>query len=156
MPQTATITQDPLTGRDRRIIATIIERTPEEIRTIWIEAEITVWVQFVDGGRLPFDRDWFATRVAEVKANLPETPRERNERLSAELEQACTQFGLWHGEIDWLSFSAKLYRDKQLVGFVGCTDEGWYIRPRQYGQNRIAGSAETAIALLGVKVALAA
>ncbi|MHC5863013.1 MAG: hypothetical protein ACYTXM_40650, partial [Nostoc sp.] len=74
-------TQDPLTSRDRRIIGEIIEVEPESIRTIWIEGGITVWVQFVEGGRLPFERDWFATRVAEVKATLPETPLERNERL---------------------------------------------------------------------------
>ncbi|WP_242054090.1 hypothetical protein [Nostoc sp. FACHB-888] len=67
-------TQDPLTSRDRRIIGEIIEVQPESIRTIWIEGGITVWVQFVEGGRLPFDRNWFATRVAEVKATLPETP----------------------------------------------------------------------------------
>ncbi|MHC5863045.1 MAG: hypothetical protein ACYTXK_39895, partial [Nostoc sp.] len=74
-------TQDPLTSRDRRIIGEIIQVEPESVRTIWIEGGITVWVQFVEGGRLPFDRNWFATRVAEVKATLPETPRERNERL---------------------------------------------------------------------------
>jgi hypothetical protein len=93
-------TQDPLTSRDRRIIGEIIEVQSESVRTIWIEGGITVWVQLVGGGRLPFDRDWFATRVAEVKATLLETPRERNERLSDELEKACTVFGLYHGEID--------------------------------------------------------
>ncbi|MEH1819163.1 MAG: hypothetical protein V7L31_08810, partial [Nostoc sp.] len=81
-------TQDPLTSRDRRIIGEIIEVQPESIRTIWIEGGITVWVQFFNSGRLPFDRDWFATRVAEVKATLLETPLERNERLSEELEKA--------------------------------------------------------------------
>ncbi|MHC5917390.1 MAG: hypothetical protein ACYTXE_41870, partial [Nostoc sp.] len=49
-------TQDPLTSRDRRIIGEIIEVQPESVRTIWIEAGITVWVQLVGGGRLPFDR----------------------------------------------------------------------------------------------------
>ncbi|WDD35963.1 hypothetical protein PQG02_31640 (plasmid) [Nostoc sp. UHCC 0926] len=101
--------QDPLTSRDRRIIGEIIEVQPESVRTIWIEGGITVWVQFFDGGRLPFDRNWFATRVAEVKATLPETRLERNERLSDELETVCTALGLYHGEIDWLSFSTKLY-----------------------------------------------
>ncbi|MEH2231084.1 MAG: hypothetical protein V7K71_15930 [Nostoc sp.] len=46
-------TQDPLTSRDRRIIGEIIEVEPESVRTIWIEGGITVWVQFVEGGRLP-------------------------------------------------------------------------------------------------------
>ena len=149
-------TQDPLTSRDRRILGEIIEVEPESVRTIWIERGITVWVQFVDGGRLPFDRDWFATRVAEVKTTLAETPRERNERLSDELEEACTVFGLYHGEIDWLSFSTKLYQDGHFVGFVGCYQQGWYARPRQYGVNRVAGSAKDVIALLGVRAAVAA
>ncbi|QFS51734.1 hypothetical protein [Nostoc sphaeroides] len=48
------LTQDPLTSRDRRIIAEIIEVQPESVRTIWIEGGITVWVQLVSGGRLPF------------------------------------------------------------------------------------------------------
>ncbi len=149
-------TQDPLTSRDRRIIGEIIEVEPESIRTIWIEGGITVWVQLVGGGRLPFERNWFATRVAEVKATLPETPLERNERLSDELEKACTVFGLYHGEIDWLGFSTKLYQDGHFVGFVGCNQEGWYARPRQYGVNRVAGSAKDVIALLGVRAAVAA
>ncbi|MHC5770498.1 MAG: hypothetical protein ACYTXI_33930 [Nostoc sp.] len=149
-------TQDPLTSRDRRIIGEIIEVQPESVRTIWIEGGITVWVQLVGGGRLPFDRNWFATRVAEVKATLPETPRERNERLSDELEEACAVFGLYHGEINWLSFSTKLFQDGHLVGFVGCNKEGWYARPRQYGVNRVAASAELVIGLLGVRAAVAA
>ncbi|MEH2039393.1 hypothetical protein [Nostoc sp.] len=149
-------TQDPLTSRDRRIIGEIIEVQPETVRTIWIEGGITVWVQFVEGGRLPFERNWFATRVAEVKATLPETALERNERLSDELEKACAVFGLYHSEVDWLSFSTKLYQDGHLVGFVGCNQEGWYTRPRQYGLNRVAASAEQVIRLLGVRAAVAA
>jgi hypothetical protein len=149
-------TQDPLTSRDRRIIGEIIEVQPESVSTIWIEGGITVWVQLVGGGRLPFDKNWFATRVAEVKATLPETPLERNERLSDELETACTAFGLYHGEIDWLSFSTKLYRDGRFVGFVGCNHQSWYARPRQYGVNRVAGSAKDVIASLGVRTAVAA
>ncbi len=149
-------TQDPLTSRDRRIIGEIIQVEPESVRTIWIEGGITVWVQFVEGGRLPFDRNWFATRVAEVKATLPETPRERNERLSDELEEACTVFGLYHGEVNWLGFSTKLYQDGRFVGFVGCNQQGWYARPRQYGLNHVAPSAEQVIGLLGVRAAVAA
>ncbi|QFS49700.1 hypothetical protein GXM_07194 [Nostoc sphaeroides CCNUC1] len=67
--------QDPLTNSDRRIIGEIIQVEPESVRTIWIEGGITVWVQFIDGGRLPFDRNWFATRVAQVKATLTQTPQ---------------------------------------------------------------------------------
>jgi len=81
--QTVAPTQYPLTDRDRRIIGEIIEVEPASVRTIWIESGITVWVQFVNNGRLAFERNWFATRVAEVKATLPETPRERNQRLES-------------------------------------------------------------------------
>lgn len=149
-------TQDPLTSRDRRIIGEIIQVEPESVRTIWLEGGITVWVRFVNGSCLPFDRDWFAKRVAEVKATLPETPLERNERLSDELEEACVKFNLWHPQIDWLSFSTKLYRNNQLVGYIGCNLEGWYSRPRTYGMNRFASSAEEAITFLGVRPAVAA
>ncbi|QLE46003.1 hypothetical protein FD723_37945 (plasmid) [Nostoc sp. C052] len=149
-------TKDPLTSLDRRIIGEIIEVQPESVRTIWIEGGITVWVQLVGGGRLPFDRDWFATRVAEVKATLSETPLERNERLSDELEKACAVFCLYYGEINWVSFSTKLYQDGRFVGFVGCNQQGWYARPRQYGLNRVAPSAEQVIGLLGVRAAVAA
>ncbi|WP_225226037.1 hypothetical protein [Komarekiella delphini-convector] len=53
--QTIVPIQEPLTSRDRRIIGEIIGEHPESVRTIWIEGGITVWVQFVDGGLLPFD-----------------------------------------------------------------------------------------------------
>ncbi|MBE9210060.1 hypothetical protein IQ244_26910 [Nostoc sp. LEGE 06077] len=153
----ATQTTDPLTSRDRRIIAEIIEVEPESIRTLWIEAGITVWVQLVNGGRLPFDRNWFSKRVTEVKATLPETPRERNDRLSDELETACQKYGLTHGDIDWLSFSTTLYLNRQRVGFVGYNLEGkWYSRCSQLGGSRTAIDIDAAIALLGVRQAVAA
>jgi len=149
-------TQDPLTSRDRRIIGAIIEVEPASVRTIWIEGGITVWGQLVGGGRLPFDRNWFATRVAEVKATLPETPRERNQRLESELKEACTVFGLYHGEIDYLVFSTKLYREGHFVCFIGCNEESWYSNPRKYGLDRLGGSAKEVIASLGVRTAVAA
>ncbi len=156
--QTIAPTQNPLTSRDRFIIGEIIEVDPESIRTIWIEAGITVWVQLQDGGRLPFDRNWFATRVQEVKATLPETPRERNERLNEELEAACTKFGLTHGQVDWVSFSTTLYINHQRIGFVGCNcEDNWYSRRNQLGRSHIVTSVETAIAaLLPVRQAAAA
>ncbi|MBD2302562.1 hypothetical protein [Nostoc sp. FACHB-190] len=155
--QTIAPTADPLTSRDRRIIAEIIQVEPETIRTIWIEAGITVWVQLVNGGRLPFDRNWFAKRVAEVKATLPETPRERNDRLSEELETACQKYGLTHGEIDWLSFSTTLYFNNRRVGFIGYnrTDQ-WYSRQRPLGGSRTTDSIDEAIALLGIRQPVAA
>ncbi|MBD2492084.1 hypothetical protein H6G77_31885 [Aulosira sp. FACHB-615] len=150
-------TTDFLTSRDRHIISEIIEVDPQSIRTLWIEAGITVWVQFVDGGRLPFERNWFAKRVAEVKATLPETPRERNERLSEELEVACQKYGLTHGEIDWLSFSTTLYVNRQRLGFLGCNLQGqWYSRQSHLGGSRTAVDIDAAIALLGVRETVAA
>ncbi|MBD2440940.1 hypothetical protein [Nostoc sp. FACHB-110] len=155
--QTIAPTTDPLTSRDRRIIAEIIEVDPESIRTIWIEAGITVWVQLVDNGRLPFERNWFYTRVQEVKATLPETPRERNDRLSEELETACQKYGLTHGEIDWLSFSTTLYFNNRRVGFVGYNRaDQWYSRQRPLGQSRTTDSIDEAIALLGISQPVAA
>ncbi|MBD2439761.1 hypothetical protein [Nostoc sp. FACHB-110] len=156
--ETVAPTQDPLTNRDRQIIATIINSTPDQIKTIWIEGGITVWVQLTNNGRLPFERDWFATRVAEVKATIaePETPRQRNERLSDELEEACRKYGLWHDEVDWLSFSTKVFQEGRLVGFVGCNAEGWYSRPRLYGRNQVVDTADSAIAYLGVRPVVAA
>jgi hypothetical protein len=150
-------TQDPLTARDRRIIGEIIQVEPETVRTIWLEGGITLWVRFVDGSCLPFDRDWFAKRVAEVKVTLPETPLERNERLSNELEAACIKFGLTHGQIDWLSFSTALYLNRLCIGFIGYNRVGqWYSRRNQLGSSRTAESIETAIALLGVRQPVAA
>ncbi|MCC5640467.1 hypothetical protein LC593_32495 [Nostoc sp. CHAB 5844] len=153
----ATQTKDPLTSRDRRIIAEIIEVEAELICTIWIDAGITVWVQFVDGGRLPFDRNWFATRVQEVKATLPETPRERNDRLSEELETACKKFGLTHGEIDWLSFSTTLYFNNRRVGFVGYNRaDQWYSRQRPLGKSHTTNNIDAALGLLGIRQPVAA
>ncbi|MBD2491378.1 hypothetical protein [Aulosira sp. FACHB-615] len=155
--QTVAPTTDPLTSRDRRIIAEIIEVEADSIRTLWIEAGITVWVQFFDGGRLPFDRNWFHTRVQQVKATLPETPRERNDRLSEELEAACQKYGLTHGEIDWLSFSTTLYFNNRRVGFVGYNRaDQWYSRQRPLGQSRTTDSIDEAIALLGISQPVAA
>ncbi|BAZ50368.1 hypothetical protein NIES4103_29840 [Nostoc sp. NIES-4103] len=74
-------------------------------------------MQLVDGGRLPFERNWFATRVAEVKATLPETARERNERLEIELEAACkTMSAKWHeDEINTLYEMAEAYTLEQIA-----------------------------------------
>ncbi|MBE8989431.1 hypothetical protein [Nostoc sp. LEGE 12450] len=150
-------TRDPLTARDRQIIGEIIEVQSESVRTIWIEGGITVWVQLVGGGRLPFDRDWFAKRVAEVKATLPETPLERNERLSKELETACIKFGLTYGQIDWLSFSTTLYLNRHRVGFVGYNRANqWYSRRTQLGNSHTSDNIDAAIASLGIRQAVAA
>lgn len=150
-------TQDPLTSRDRRIIGEIIQVEPESVRTIWIEGGITVWVRFVNGSCLPFDRDWFAKRLAEVKATLPETPLERNESLSDELETACIKFGLTYGQIDWLSFSTTLYLNRHRVGFVGYNRANqWYSRRTQLGNSHTSDSIDAAIALLAVRQAVAA
>ncbi|WP_193200222.1 hypothetical protein [Nostoc sp. MG11] len=155
-------TKDPLTSRDRRIIATIVNESDyphdcqiEDVVTIWINSDDIVWVKMTHG-YARYHKDLFKAAVAELKETLPETHLERNERLEAELEQACTKFGLSHAEIDWLSFSTTVYRDSELVGFVGCNWQGWYSNPRKLGVNRIAQSAIDAIAFLGVRPALAA
>ncbi|MHC0068650.1 hypothetical protein ACWATR_38285 [Nostoc sp. UIC 10890] len=57
-----------LSERDRAIISQIINVAADQIVAIWIDCG-TVWVKLIDG-RLPFDRDWFAVRVAEVKAAM--------------------------------------------------------------------------------------
>ncbi|WP_414756516.1 hypothetical protein [Anabaena sp. CCY 9910] len=98
--------QSPLTDRDRQIIANIIQRHPDEIKTMWIEGGITIWVQLQDGGRLAFDRNWFAQRVAQEKTSLDaqENLHRHNQRLEAELNQACAEYGLQHGEIDYVNY----------------------------------------------------
>ncbi|WGV29190.1 hypothetical protein [Halotia branconii] len=160
--QTVAPSKDPLTDRDRTIIATIVNQSdyphdcqPQNVVTIWINEDNIVWVKMTHGFAR-FNKEPFKAAVAQVKASLPETPRERNERLSAELETACSKFGLWHGQVDWLSFSTKVFRGKDLVGFVGCTDEGWYGRRYQYSPNQQADSAEAALTSLRVRVAVAA
>ncbi|MBH8554975.1 hypothetical protein I8751_22020 [Nostocaceae cyanobacterium CENA357] len=163
MPQTITIAQNPLTDRDRTIIATIVNQSdyphdcqPQDVVTIWINEDNIVWVKMTHGFAR-FHKEPFKAAVAEVKANLPETPRERNERLSAELEAACTKFGLWHGEIDWLSFSTKVFQGKDLVGFVGYNlEDKWYSRRNQLGSSRITDNVDAAITALGVRQPVAA
>ncbi|MBD2409487.1 hypothetical protein H6H01_01925 [Nostoc calcicola FACHB-3891] len=66
---TPALTQEFLSVRDREIISKIINIPANEIITIRIEAGCTVWVKTL-GGLLPFDRDWFAVRVAEIKAEM--------------------------------------------------------------------------------------
>ncbi|BAT56591.1 unknown protein (plasmid) [Nostoc sp. NIES-3756] len=147
--------QSPLTDRDRQMIATIIQRHPDEIRTLWIDCGITVWVQLQDGGRLPFDRNWFAQRVAQEKTSLDaqENLHRQNQRLEDELNQACTECGLQHGEIDYLMFSTKVYRGRDLVGFVGFNRFGkmWSCSRRATEPDRYASSAADALFKLGVR-----
>ncbi|MEJ1932268.1 hypothetical protein WDZ92_18690 [Nostoc sp. NIES-2111] len=157
MPQT-TINkqvQSPLTDRDRQMIATIIQRHPDDIKTIWLEGGITVWVQLQDGGRLPFERNWFAQRVAQEKTSLDaqENLHRQNQRLEDELNQACAQYGLQHGEIDYLMFSTKVYRGRDLVGFVGFNRFGkmWSYSRRVMEPDRYARSAADALSKLGVR-----
>ncbi|BCL40062.1 hypothetical protein [Nostoc sp. MS1] len=147
--------QSPLTDRDRQIIATIIQRTPEEIRTMWIEGGITVWIQLTDGGRLPFERNWFAQRVAEEKTSLDaqESLHRQNQRLEAELKQACTEYGLNYGQIDYLFFSTKVYQGRDLLGIVGFHrfSQMWTYRSRERGADQYANSAADALSRLGIR-----
>lgn len=147
--------QSPLTEQDKRIIANIIQRHPDEIKTLWIDCGITVWVQLQDGGRLPFDRNWFAQRVAKEKTSLEaqESLHRQNQRLETELNQACAEYGLQHGEIDYLMFSTKVYRGRDLVGFVGFHrfSQMWTYSRRAMEPDRYARSATDALCLLGVR-----
>ncbi|BBD70643.1 hypothetical protein NIES4072_70100 [Nostoc commune NIES-4072] len=159
MTHSITKTQDPLTSRDRTIIAHIINQSDyphkcqsEHVITIWINDDV-VWVKMTHG-YARFNKIQFKAAVAHFKQVL-ETPRERNDRLSQELETACKKFKLWHGQIDWLSFGCKLFQDKELMGVVGYNERGWYCRRRQYGPSQQVLTIDDAITLLGVKVAAA-
>ncbi|BAB78120.1 hypothetical protein ACN23B_27110 (plasmid) [Anabaena sp. FACHB-709] len=147
--------QSPLTEQDKRIIANIIQRHPDEIKTIWIDCGITVWVQLQDGGRLPFDKNWFAQRVAQEKTSLDaqESLHRHNQKLETELNQACSEYGLQHGEIDYLMFSTKVYRGRDLVGFVGFNRFGkmWSYSRRVTEPDKYAHSAADALSKLGVR-----
>ncbi|WP_414573161.1 hypothetical protein [Nostoc sp. CCY 9925] len=86
---TETLTQEFLSTRDREIISRIVNIPAHEIITIRIEAGITVWVRVL-GGLLPFDRDWFALRVAEVKAEmLAETLEHGKEDMGDAIPNIC-------------------------------------------------------------------
>jgi hypothetical protein len=126
-----------------------------EIYTLWIDCGITVWVALEDGGKLPFDRNWFAARVAEEKLSIEaqENLHKRNKELESELKQACAQYGLQHGEIDYLMFRTKVYRGRDLVGFVGFYrfSQMWFFSRRATEPDRYASSAANALAKLGVK-----
>ncbi|NDJ26080.1 hypothetical protein GS682_31790 [Nostoc sp. B(2019)] len=155
--------KDPLTDRDRTIIATIVNQSdyphdcqPQDVVTIWINSDNIVWVKMTHGFAR-FQKQPFKAAVADVKASLPETPLERNKRLHEELSIVCKKFGIQTGQIDWLSFSTKLYRDGQCIGLVGCNAQSlWYARRTQLGCNQFAPTAEIAVASLGVRVAVAA
>ncbi|BAZ50279.1 hypothetical protein NIES4103_28950 [Nostoc sp. NIES-4103] len=56
MTQSITKTQDPLTSRDRRIIATIVNQShypyecqPSDVITIWVNSDDVVWVKMTHG-----------------------------------------------------------------------------------------------------------
>ncbi|MBD2505688.1 hypothetical protein [Anabaena azotica] len=147
--------QSPLTESDRIIIATIIQRHPEQIKTIWIDCGITVWVQLTNGGWLPFDRNWFAARVAEEKLSLEaqENLHRRNQELEAELKQACKEQGLNYGEVDYLFFSTKVYQGRDFLGIIGFHrfSNLWTYRRRERGIDQYASSVKDALAKLGVR-----
>lgn len=155
MTQTTVNKQDPLTESDRKMIANIIQSTPEQIKTIWIDCGITVWVGMTDGGWLPFDRNWFAQRVAEEKLSLEaqENLHRRNQELEAELKQACKEQGLNYGEVDYLMFSTRVYQGHNFVGIVGFHrfSNLWTYRRRERGADQYASSVRDALAKLGVK-----
>lgn len=116
-------TKDPLTTRDRQIIATIVNESDyshdcqsEDVVTIWINSDDIVWVKMTHG-YARYHKEPFKRAVAEVKESLF-TPLESNQELDDELKEAADTIGLL-GDCDWLSLSIKAYSDK-LVGFAGC------------------------------------
>ncbi|MCC5619370.1 hypothetical protein LC605_30760 [Nostoc sp. CHAB 5836] len=112
--------QNPLTNRDRRIIGEIIQVIPESVRTIWIEGGITVWVQFLNGGRLAFDRNWFALRVQEVEATLPEEVCPTENAIMCQIFNECEKYGF---EI----LDDGIYNNDVKLGEVGCTNGSWWV-----------------------------
>jgi hypothetical protein len=131
-------TLDPLTARDRRIIGEIIQVIPESVRTIWIEGGITVWVQFVEGGRLAFDRNWFALRVQEVKATLPEEVCPTENAIMVQIFNECQKYGF---EI----LDDGIYQNDQKLGEVGCTDGSWWVMRTGECQQQPCDSALDAV-----------
>ncbi|RCJ24050.1 hypothetical protein A6770_28810 [Nostoc minutum NIES-26] len=115
---------DPLTDRDRQIIATIVNQSdyphecqPDDVITIWINSDDIVWVEMIHG-YARFHKEAFKSAVAEIKVSLS-TPLSPNQQSDVELEQACIQVNLSVDFIDWLSFSTGLQANK-LIGYAGC------------------------------------
>ncbi|RCJ40607.1 hypothetical protein A6770_37690, partial [Nostoc minutum NIES-26] len=112
--ETVAPTKDPLTHRDRQIIATIVNQSdyphecqPDDVITIWINSDDIVWVEMIHGyGR--YNKEAFKSAVAEIKVSFS-TLLSPNQQSDVELEQACIQVNLSVDSIDWLSFSANVY-----------------------------------------------
>ncbi|MEJ6487710.1 hypothetical protein N0Y54_41795 [Nostoc punctiforme UO1] len=118
-----TPTKDPLTTRDRQIIATIVNQSDyskecklEDVVTIWINSDDIVWVKMTHG-YARYHKECFKRAVADVKASLA-APVERNHKEDEELKQAAEKIGLL-GDCDWLSLSVQYHSDK-VIGHAGC------------------------------------
>ncbi|WP_100903597.1 hypothetical protein [Nostoc flagelliforme] len=116
-------TKDPLTTRDRQIIATIVNQSdysknckPEDVVTIWINSDDIVWVKMTHG-YARYHKEPFKRAVAEIKASLSASEK-RNHKEEKELKQASEKIGLL-GDCDWLSLSVQYYPDK-VIGHAGC------------------------------------
>lgn len=116
-------TKDPLTSRDRQIIATIVNESdysheckPEDVVTIWINSDDIVWVKMTHG-YARYHKEPFKRAVAKVKESLS-SPLERNQQLDNEFKEAAEKIGLL-GDCDWLSLSVQYYSDK-VIGHAGC------------------------------------
>ncbi|AUB43513.1 hypothetical protein COO91_09694 (plasmid) [Nostoc flagelliforme CCNUN1] len=99
MTQTILTKKDPLTTRDRQIIATIVNQSdyskeckPEDVVTIWINSDDIVWVKMTHG-YARYHKELFKRAVAEVKASLS-APVECNHKADEELKQASEKIGL--------------------------------------------------------------
>ncbi|QKQ75151.1 hypothetical protein [Nostoc sp. TCL240-02] len=118
-----TPTKDPLTTRDRQIIATIVNQSdyskecqPKDVVTIWINNDDIVWVKMIHG-YARYHKQSFKRAVAEIKTSLS-APIERNQKEDEELKQAADKIGLL-GECDWLSLSIQTHPYK-VIGYAGC------------------------------------
>ncbi|MEH2041234.1 hypothetical protein [Nostoc sp.] len=116
-------TKDPLTTRDRQIIATIVNQSdyskncqPEDVVTIWINSDDIVWVKMTHG-YARYHKEHFKRAVADIKASLS-TPVKCNHQEDEELKQASEKIGLL-GNCDWLSLSIQYHSDK-VIGHAGC------------------------------------
>jgi hypothetical protein len=93
--------------------------------------------------------------VAQEKTSLnaQESLHKRNQELELELKQACTEYGLNYGQIDYLFFSTKVYQGRDLLGIVGFHrfSQMWTYRRRERSADQYVSSAADALSRLGVK-----
>lgn len=150
---------DPLTAVDRQLIAKVVSKSDyskpvqaEDVITIFLVKEANMVVVRLTTGWARFHRDEFKRVLEEVKAETqptPPTPRERNERLHKELVGATSSMNVAIGNLDSVSFSAKLFGRGLKLGEVGCNVLGRYwVCPTGRKQSQTVANFTEAIAFL--------